>query len=195
MPAPAPWHTESSRTILDLKPWFSVVEDTVRLPSGKVVNDYYRIEAPDYVIISAQRDDGCILLERHFKQCLGRVILTSPAGSVDEGETPLEAAQRELLEETGYQAREWQKLGAFTVDGTRGICTAHLFSANAITKVAAPVQDEMEEMEIVFLEIAAILLAIQDNSICLLPDIALLFLAMSPQHKLNHLTKSPNNAP
>jgi len=176
--APAPWHTESSRTILDLPPWFSVIEDTVRLPSGRVVNDFYRIEAPDYVLISARRDDGYILMERHYKQCLGRVILTSPAGAVDEGETPLEAAQRELLEETGFTADQWTSMGSFVVDGTRGICTAHLFAAENLREVAAPTSNDMEEFELLFMSTDDIRAAVSEGQIPLLPDIAILSMTL-----------------
>lgn len=174
MPVPRPWHTESSETILDLQPWLSIIKDTVKLPSGRVVDDYYRIEAPDYVLISAQRDDGAILMERHYKQCLGRIILTSPAGGVDEGETPLEAARRELVEETGFEAEEWKALGSFVVDGTRGICTAHLFSAKKLKYVVAPKVDDMEQFDLQFLNVMEIRAAVSDGLITLLPDVALL---------------------
>jgi len=174
MSAPRPWHTESTRTILELRPWFSVVEDTVRLPSGRVIDDYYRIEAPDYVLICARDAQGRVLMERHYKQCLGRTILTSPAGGVDPGETPLEAAQRELLEETGFRAQQWTPLGSFVVDGTRGICTAHLFAAGGLQRAADPVADEMEEFELLFLSAEAVRGAVRDGEIPLLPDIALL---------------------
>lgn len=170
----APWHTESSQTILDLQPWFSVVKDIVKLPSGRIVNNYFRIEAPDYVLISARRDDGCLLMERHYKQCLGRFILTSPAGGVDEGEAPLEAAKRELLEETGFEADKWTPMGSFVVDGTRGICTAHLFSAEALRHMAGPEKNDMEEFELLFMSADEIRAAVSKGMIPLLPDIAIL---------------------
>ena len=175
---PAPWQTVSTRSILDLPPWFSVHEDRVRLPSGRIVEDYYRIEAPDYVLISARREDGSVLMERHYKQCLGRVILTCPAGGVEAGETPLEAARRELLEETGYQAARWTPMGSFVVDGTRGICSAHLFCADGLERCAEPVADEMEEMELQFMSPAQLSAAVRQGEIALLPDIALLALAL-----------------
>jgi ADP-ribose pyrophosphatase len=174
----APWHTESSRTILDLPPWFSVIEDTVKLPNGRIVNDYYRIKASDYVLISARRDDGCILMERHYKQCLGRFILTSPAGGVDEGEAPLDAAKRELLEETGFEADHWTSMGSFMVDGTRGICTAHLFSAETLRRVAEPMTNDMEEFELRFMSADEIRAAIQARQISLLPDITILSMTL-----------------
>ncbi len=173
------WDTLSSRTILDLSPWFSVIRDSIRLPSGRTVDDFYRIEAPDYVLVSAQNLEGNVLFERQFKQCLGRVILTSPAGGVEPGETPLEAARRELMEETGYSAKTWKYLGGFMVDGTRGICRAHMLLATGIEKSGEARQDEMEQCEIIFLGRGQINEAIRKGEIALLPDLALLAMTAS----------------
>jgi len=178
MPPPLPWRTLATEQILDLPPWFSVLKDTVRLPSGRTVDDYYRIQAPDYVLVAARREDGAILMERHYKQCLGRVILTSPAGGVDAGETPLRAARRELLEETGFEASSWTAMGSFVVDGTRGICTAHLFLAEGLQQQKAPETGDMEEFELLFLSAAEIRSAVRTGEIVLLPDIAILSMTL-----------------
>lgn len=178
MPPPLPWRTLATVRILDLPPWFSVLKDTVRLPSGRIVDDYYRIDAPDYVLIAARRDDGCVLMERHYKQCLGRVILTSPAGGVDQGETPLQAARRELLEETGFEAARWTAAGSFMVDGTRGICKAHLFFAEGLREAETPRTDDMEEFELLFMSPSEIRGAVRAGEIVLLPDIAILSMAL-----------------
>ena len=176
---PTLWQHISSRTLLDLSPWFSVVEDTLRLPGGRIVEDYYRIEAPDSVLIHAVLPNGKVLLERQYKQCLGRVILTSPAGAVDEGEAPLEAARRELREETGYEADVWQSMGAFKIDGTRGVCTAHLFRAEGLRQVSAPQPSDMEESEVVFMDLDSIRASVQNREIALLPDLAMIAMATS----------------
>jgi ADP-ribose pyrophosphatase len=175
----APWKKVSSRILLDLSPWFSVIGDTVILPSGRTADNYYRIEAPDSVLIHAVLPNGQVLMERHYKQCLGRVILTSPAGSVEAGEMPLEAARRELLEETGYEADLWQSMGAFKIDGTRGVCTAHLFRAEALRYVAAPNTGDMEELEVVFMDLEQIAQSVRSGEIALLPDLAIIGLARS----------------
>jgi ADP-ribose pyrophosphatase len=176
---PRPWQTLSSRIILDLNPWFSVLEDSILLPSGRIVDNFYRIESPDYVLVTAINDEGSILFERHFKQCLERTILTAPAGGVEPNESPLNAAKRELLEETGYEAERWRYMGAFTVDGTRGICNAHIFLADGLRKTSAAQQDDMEEFEVLFLGRQEIRNAFRDKEIVLLPDVAILSMATS----------------
>ena len=182
---PKPWQTQSTRVILDLSPWFSVVKDSVALPSGRIVDDFYRIAAPDYVLIAA-RAERQFLMEQHYKHCLQRNIITCPAGGVNDGEAPLDAAKRELLEETGYEAAQWEELGSFVVDGTRGICRAHFFLAEGLTWTTTPVSNDMEECQLLFMSDADIRQAVRTSDICLLPDIALLSM-LSP----NLLQRAP----
>ncbi len=170
----SPWRTLKTTSVVDIPPWLAVLRDEIELPSGRVVPDYYRITTPDYALVCALDDEGRVLMERHYKQCLGKFILTSPAGGVEQDEQPLGAAQRELLEETGYRAKNWQALGAYTVDGTRGICRAHLYLATQLEQISTPHYNDMEELELIHLDRTALAEAVHDGSICLLPDIALL---------------------
>jgi len=87
-----------------------VRRDRVRLPDG---NDALReyIRHPGAVAIVALFEDGRVLLERQFRYPLERVFVEIPAGKLEPGEDHLETAKRELLEETGYVATGWQRLG------------------------------------------------------------------------------------
>lgn len=89
-----------------------VVRDTVRLPDGKPATREY-VRHPGAVAIVPLLEDGQVVLERQYRHPTGQVMIEFPAGKLDPGEPPLACAQRELLEETGYQAREWAY--AFTV--------------------------------------------------------------------------------
>ena len=87
-----------------------VRRDRVRLPDGSEGTREY-IRHPGAVAIVPLFDDGRILLERQFRYPHGREFIEVPAGKVDPGEPHLETAKRELLEETGYAATEWKRIG------------------------------------------------------------------------------------
>ena len=84
--------------------------DRVRLPDGHESTREY-IRHPGAVAIVPLFDDGSLLLERQFRYPHGREFIEIPAGKVDPGEPHLATAKRELLEETGYTAAQWTRVG------------------------------------------------------------------------------------
>jgi len=87
--------------------FLKVQQDTVILPDGKhAVREY--IKHPGAVAVLPLFDDGSVLMERQFRYPLHRVFIEFPAGKIDPGEDTLDCAKRELQEETGYSAAEWQ---------------------------------------------------------------------------------------
>jgi len=90
--------------------FFRVHRDVVRLPDGsETVREYVR--HPGAVGIVALLADGRVVLERQYRYPLGRDFLEIPAGKLEPGEQHELTAKRELLEETGYVAKEWTRLG------------------------------------------------------------------------------------
>jgi ADP-ribose pyrophosphatase len=87
-----------------------VRRDRVRLPDGSEGTREY-IRHPGAVAVVPLFDDGRILLERQFRYPHGREFIEIPAGKLEPGEPQLATAKRELLEETGYEAAEWQRIG------------------------------------------------------------------------------------
>lgn len=173
------WELLSSEVLFSALPWIRVYMDRIKLPSGRVIDDYYRIQLPEYVMVYAQGDDNRVLLERQYKHALGAVSIALPTGSLEEGETPLETGKRELLEETGYHANEWDFVGSFFVDGNKGCGRAHFFIARGLEKIADHVEDDMEESEIVFVEPDVLLKAVLHGEIPFLATAALIAIATS----------------
>lgn len=90
--------------------FLQIYRDTVSLPDGSHTTREYVIH-PGAVMIIALLDDGQVVLERQYRYPVKRVMIEFPAGKLDKGEASLACAQRELLEETGYTAREWARAG------------------------------------------------------------------------------------
>lgn len=90
--------------------FLDVRRDTVQLPDGHVATREYIVH-PGAVVIVPLLDDGRLVLERQHRYPLDRVLLEFPAGKIDPGEAHFDTARRELLEETGYAAREWAYAG------------------------------------------------------------------------------------
>jgi ADP-ribose pyrophosphatase len=98
-------HTTAREELLEGH-FLHVVRDTVRLPDGKSALREYVLH-PGAVAVVPLLDDGRILLERQYRHPTRQVMIEIPAGKLDAGEGALACGQRELLEETGYVAREW----------------------------------------------------------------------------------------
>ena len=84
--------------------------DTVRLPDGSETTREYVVH-PGAVMIIPMLDDGRLVLERQYRYPVQRVMIEFPAGKLDAGEDVLACARRELIEETGFVAREWARAG------------------------------------------------------------------------------------
>jgi ADP-ribose pyrophosphatase len=146
-----PWKTLSRSTILDLGKFLAVENHTVELPDGRVISNWPWLITPDYVNVLAVTGENEFLCFRQTKYAVEGTSLAPVGGYLEPGEAPLVAAQRELLEETGYEAPEWTNLGRYSVDGNRGAGVAHLFLARNANRVAAAESDDLEEQQLLML--------------------------------------------
>ena len=96
-----PWKLLDSEFLVDA-PWLKVAKETCELPSGKVIDDFYTLWQPDWVLILARTKEGKWVMTEQYRHGTGKIALEFPAGIIDKGETPEEAAIRELQEECGY---------------------------------------------------------------------------------------------
>ncbi len=101
--------TRLNSTLVYEGDFLRVHKDQVQLPDGTASYREY-IAHPGAVAVLALLDNGNLVLERQFRYAAQREFIELPAGKIDAGEEILHTAQRELLEETGYVAREWMHL-------------------------------------------------------------------------------------
>ena len=147
-----PWKTLSKQIILKHSKFLTVENHVVELPDGRTIPDWSWVVIPDAVIVLALTQDDKFICFRQTKYAIDGITLAPVGGMLESGEVPLEAAKRELREETGYEASDWIPLGSYRSDPNRGIDTIHLFFARGAHFVTQPNSDDLEDQELLFLE-------------------------------------------
>lgn len=141
------WKTISSEYIIR-RPWLTARCEKVMLPDGRIHDEYYVLHYPAWVNVIAETDDGSIILERQYRHACQCVSTEICAGVVEEGETPLEAAKRELQEETGYEGREWEELMTIAPNPSTMDNLCHCFVARGVKPTAERHLDANEDLEV-----------------------------------------------
>jgi ADP-ribose pyrophosphatase len=139
------WELVSSEVVYDGR--FKVLRDRLKRPDGGD-NEYTWTPLGDAVAVLAFEADGSVVLTRQYRHPMGRVIFDLPAGGVEASESYVEAAHRELREETGYIAGRLEPLGAIHPSPGRSPTAVHVFVAHDLTPGPAE-PDESEFIEVV----------------------------------------------
>jgi ADP-ribose pyrophosphatase len=174
-----PWKTIARREVLDLRPWLRVWLEDVQLPSGRLIQNFSRIETPTVVVIVALTANGELVIERSYKHGPRRVSLTLPGGYVEPGEEPRAAAQRELFEESGYMADGWVALGNFVTDSNRQGGHVYLFLARDARRIQPPDAGDLEEIEISLMPLDEAVAASRTGAIADVSSVAAIGLAVA----------------
>jgi ADP-ribose pyrophosphatase len=173
------WKILDTTVLLDQLPWLRVLADRVRLPDGRIVDNYLRLETPNYVMITAISEGGDIGLIQSYKHGVQEIDFQPPAGYLEPEEDPLEGAKRELLEETGCVSEAWTTLGSFVLAGNRGAGTAYLFLAEGCRQVREPDPGDLEEQVVVWMSSEQVKEHFQEGKIRQLGSAAALGLTFS----------------
>lgn len=165
-------------------PWFCI---SARRKRGSK-EPYYIVHAPDCVCIVAVTQQGKLLLVEQYRITIGETTLEFPSGHIEKGETPIAAAQRELLEETGYRAKTIRPLGVIATDTGRLGNRLWCYFAAGLARAQAP--DDEDILKVHEYSPATVRRCIRDGSMIHAQDIAAFFLTAEKMKPLLRLARS-----
>lgn len=160
-----PWTVLNSRYLVK-RPWLTARCDCVELPNGLQMPEYYVLEYPDWVNTIAITDEGKFLMVRQYRHGIRKTCYELCAGVCDPTDkSPMEAARRELLEETGYGNGEWQLF--MTLSGNTSTTTnlTYCFLALGVEKIADQNLENTEDITVHLLTLDEVRILLQENKI------------------------------
>jgi 8-oxo-dGTP pyrophosphatase MutT (NUDIX family) len=172
------WQILNSQWVINNR-WCRVRQDVVKLPSGVIVDDYFVNIRPEIVLIVPLTTAQELVFVRQYRHGIQEILLEFPAGAVDEEESDLlAAAQRELLEETGYTSTEFIPLITLYDNPVKDSNKIHVFLALNIIKSAEQNLDITEEIEINIIPVSEVKKKILQQEINVSGSVAALYLAL-----------------
>jgi ADP-ribose pyrophosphatase len=131
------------------EPWFTVRKDTVELPNGNRIPSYYILEYPDWVNVIAITKEGLFVFVKQYRHGLRDVFFELCAGVCEkEDASPLQSAQRELLEETGYGNGTWEEYMILSPNPSTMTNLTYCFLAKDVERVSAQHPDATEDLSV-----------------------------------------------
>ncbi|HEY3493228.1 MAG TPA: NUDIX hydrolase [Polyangiaceae bacterium] len=143
-----PWQVLARKTLIS-KHWLAVHEERVKLANGQEIGEFHLIEAPSWSAVLSVTEDDQVVLVRQYRHGIRGESLELPAGVLEAGESALEAARRELREETGYTSARWTPIATFATEPSRHTVRAHFFCALGARASEARSEDATEDIEVV----------------------------------------------
>lgn len=160
-----PWRIVDSAVVLERR-WLTVRQQRIELPHGGEIDEFHLIEAPDWTgILALTDDDRHVVMVEQYRHGAGRVSRELPAGVVDGNESVLDAAVRELREETGYEAEDWEPLLTVNTEPSRHTNRAHFFFAKNARRVAEQKLDASEHIRVDLLPVRELVPSIERGEI------------------------------
>lgn len=141
------WKILDSKYIIK-RPWLTARVDKVELPNGTIHPEYYVLEYPAWVNVIAITTEGKFVMVEQYRHGLGDVFTEICAGVVEKGEEPLHAAQRELLEETGYGKGNWQLFTVLSANPGTTTNLTYTYLATDVEPVSTQHLDETEDIAV-----------------------------------------------
>ena len=144
------WEIREQQYLIDNK-WIKVRQDSVFTGKGIEIPDFYIIEYPNCINIIAITEDEEFILVRQYRHGIGEIHYELCAGNIENGENPLDAAKRELLEETGYCSDNWELYMKCAVNPSMITTFCYTYIARDVKRVSTQNLETTEDIDVYLL--------------------------------------------
>ncbi|ERJ58002.1 NUDIX hydrolase [Sphingobacterium paucimobilis] len=146
------WKLLDSSYIIQ-RPWATLRVDKLELPNGNIKDEYYVLEYPTWVNMIGVTEEGNILFVRQYRRGADEIMVELPAGVVEDGESPQDAAIREMLEETGYAFETVEYLCELYANPATSGNITYSYLLRGGKKVQEQNLDDSEDIEVVVMSL------------------------------------------
>lgn len=160
-----PWKVLNSRYLIK-RPWLTARCDCVELPDGLQMPEYYVLEYPDWVNTLAITKGGKFLMIRQYRHGIRKTCYELCAGVCEPTDNdPLDAAKRELLEETGYGNGEWSLFMTLSANTSTMNNLTYCYLAVGVEKIAEQNLEKTEDITVHLLTVEEVRILLSENKI------------------------------
>ncbi|MFN6540706.1 MAG: NUDIX hydrolase [Nostoc sp. EkiNYC01] len=181
------WTVLSSKYLVQDK-WLKLRADTCQMPEGKIVEPFYVFEYPTWVNIVAITKNQEVVLVKQYRHGVQKTVLELPGGSMDlEDSSPMEAAKRELLEESGYTSNNFVETGIISPNSATHNNLIYCFLATNVELVDDLKLDITEQIDVILLPLSKLVKDIDNGILLQAFHITSLFFALKKLGKVQFL--------
>ncbi len=158
------WKMLSSRYVYDDR-WFKARADSCEFPDGRIIEPYYVVELPDWCNTIVVTKEERIILVKQYRYPVDQVTYELPGGVIEKGESPIDAARREMEEETGFTSTDISFLMKLAPNPAINNNTAYFFLAKNAVPTLSQNQDAFEDIDRVSFSKEEIWQLLQENKL------------------------------
>ena len=178
------WEIEKSEFVINDK-WMRVRADKCIMPGGQVVEPYYVLEYPNWINVFGITSKNEVVLVKLYRHGIGKTVVELPSGTIESyDKSPLEAAKRELLEETGYTSENFIQTGIVSPNPANHKNLTYCFLARELELVNSPELDDTEEIETHLIPLEQSIEMLQNGEFLQAMHVSSVYYAMNYLHKI-----------